>query len=54
MRPSRFEGHPQRLARPEQMRLANHLIEMARPQALGQGGGGSGQHLRPPVARRAR
>ncbi len=32
MRPLRLERHAQRLAGPEQLRLADHLVDRARPQ----------------------
>ena len=37
MRLARLEGEPQRLARPEQVRLPHHLVERARPQRVGKG-----------------
>jgi len=36
MRPPRLERDPQRLARTEQMRLADHLVDVARAHTLGQ------------------
>jgi hypothetical protein len=36
MRRLRFEGQAQRLARPEQIRLPDHLVERARPHQFGQ------------------
>ena len=36
MQAARFEGHAQRPARPEQVVLTDHLVEMLRAQPLGQ------------------
>ena len=40
MEQSLFEGAPQRLAWPDEMRLADELVERARPNPLGQGRAG--------------
>ena len=46
MQVRRFEGHTQRLAGAEQVLLAGHLVERARPQPLGQRGIGIGERRR--------
>jgi hypothetical protein len=38
MRLAGFEGEAQRLARPKQMLLADHVVRPLRPQLLGQRG----------------